>query len=155
MLGKTEGGRRGWKDEMVGWHHQHNRHEFEWAPGVGDRQGSLVCCSPWGRRVGHDWATELNRTSVTALKRVITVDFQSTEVKCHRPLWQTEEAQKRSQPPPWGHHCMSAAATTPSLRGGDCVFDSRGAAEELWKESWRRWGGPSPGSSSYSEAAQG
>ena len=45
--------------EMVGWHHQLNGHEFEQAPGVGDRQGSLVCCSPWGRRVGHDWATEM------------------------------------------------------------------------------------------------
>ena len=31
--------------------------EFEQAPGVGNRQGSLVCFSPWGRRVGHDWVT--------------------------------------------------------------------------------------------------
>ena len=44
------------EDEMVGWHHQLNGHEFELAPGVGDGQGSLVCCSPWGCRVGHDWA---------------------------------------------------------------------------------------------------
>ena len=36
------------EDEMVGWHHQLNAHEFEQAPGVGDGQGSLVCCSPWG-----------------------------------------------------------------------------------------------------------
>ena len=35
-------------------------HEFEQAPGVGDEQGSLVCCSPWGCRVRHDCATELN-----------------------------------------------------------------------------------------------
>ena len=35
---------------MVGWHHQLNGHELEQAPGVGDGQGSLVCCSPWGRR---------------------------------------------------------------------------------------------------------
>ena len=34
--------------EMVGWHHRLNGHEFEWAPGVGDGQGSLACCSPWG-----------------------------------------------------------------------------------------------------------
>ena len=37
------------EDEMVGWHHRHNGHEFEQALGVGDGQGSLVCCSPWGR----------------------------------------------------------------------------------------------------------
>ena len=35
------------EDEMVGWHHQIG-HEFEQAAGVGDGQGSLVCCSPWG-----------------------------------------------------------------------------------------------------------
>ena len=36
------------EDEMVGWHHQFNGHEFEQALGVGDGQGGLVCCSPWG-----------------------------------------------------------------------------------------------------------
>ena len=46
------------EDEMVGWHHQLDGHEFEQPPGVGDEQGSLACCSPWGRRVWHDWATE-------------------------------------------------------------------------------------------------
>ena len=46
------------EDEMVGWHHWLNGHEFEQALGVGDGQGSLVYCSPWGCRVVHDWATE-------------------------------------------------------------------------------------------------
>ena len=36
------------EDEMVGWHHRPDRHELELTPGVGDRQGSLLCCSPWG-----------------------------------------------------------------------------------------------------------
>ena len=36
------------EDEMVGWHHQLDRHEFVQALGVGDRQGSLVCGSPLG-----------------------------------------------------------------------------------------------------------
>ena len=35
------------EDEMVGWYHQLDGHEFEQAPGVGDGQRSLVCCSPW------------------------------------------------------------------------------------------------------------
>ena len=35
---------------MVGWHHRLNRHEFEQAPGDGEGQGSLTCCSPWGHR---------------------------------------------------------------------------------------------------------
>ena len=38
------------KDELVGWDHQLHRHEFECALGVGDGQGSLACCSPWGRK---------------------------------------------------------------------------------------------------------
>ena len=38
------------EDEMVGWHHQLDGHEFEQALGVGDRRGSLVCCSPWSHR---------------------------------------------------------------------------------------------------------
>ena len=51
MLGKVEGGRRrGRQDEMIGWHHRVNGHEFEQAPGVGDGQGSLACCSPWGHK---------------------------------------------------------------------------------------------------------
>ena len=44
------------EDEMVGWHHQLNEHEFEQALGVGDGQGGLGCCRLWGLR--HDWATE-------------------------------------------------------------------------------------------------
>ena len=36
------------EDEMVGWLHQLNRHEFEQAPGDGGGQGSLMYCSPWG-----------------------------------------------------------------------------------------------------------
>ena len=38
------------EDEMVGWHHWLNGHEFEQTPGVGDGQGDLACCSPWGRK---------------------------------------------------------------------------------------------------------
>ena len=36
------------EDEMVGWHHRLKGHEFEQAPGLGDEQERLVCCSPWG-----------------------------------------------------------------------------------------------------------
>ena len=52
MLRKTEGRRRGWQrtDEMVGWPHRLNGHEFEQALEVSDGQGSLACCSPWGHK---------------------------------------------------------------------------------------------------------
>ena len=38
------------EDEMVGWHHQLNGHEFEQTPGDGEASGSLVCCSPCGHK---------------------------------------------------------------------------------------------------------
>ena len=52
------------EDEMVGWHHWLNAHGFRWTPGVGDRQGSLVCFGSWGRKESNmteqlNW-TELN-----------------------------------------------------------------------------------------------
>ena len=52
MLGKIEGKRKrgGAENQMVGWHHQLNGHEFEQTLGDGEGQGSLVCCSPWGHK---------------------------------------------------------------------------------------------------------
>ena len=40
---------------MAGWYHRLDGHEFGWTPGVGDGQGGLACCSPWGHK-------ELDRT---------------------------------------------------------------------------------------------
>ena len=49
------------EDEMVGWHHLLNRHEFKETLGVGDGQGGLACSSPW-RRKESDTTERLNRT---------------------------------------------------------------------------------------------
>ena len=79
LIGKDPDAGKDWRqeekgtteDEMVGWHHRLNGHEFEWAPGVGDRQGGLVC---WVRGVTKsrtrlsDW-TELNWQDSTIAKR--------------------------------------------------------------------------------------
>ena len=51
------------EDEMVGWHHWLNGHEFEQAWGVGDGQGNLACCIPWGHKVS-DTTEWLNWTTV-------------------------------------------------------------------------------------------
>ena len=47
------------EDEMVGWHHRLNGHESEQALGVGDGQGGLACCSPWGCKES-DMTEQLN-----------------------------------------------------------------------------------------------
>ena len=49
------------EDEMVGWHHRHNGHEFKWTPGIGDGQGGLACCGSWGHK-GSDMTEGLNWT---------------------------------------------------------------------------------------------
>ena len=51
------------EDEMVGWYHRCNGHEFEQALGVGDGQGSLECCSPWGHKES-DTTERLNWTDI-------------------------------------------------------------------------------------------
>ena len=58
LIGKDPDAGRDWgqeekgmtDDEMAGWHHWLNEQEFGWTPGVGDGQGGLACCSPWGRK---------------------------------------------------------------------------------------------------------
>ena len=66
LIGKDPDAGKDWRqeekgtteDKLVGWHHRLNRHEFEQTLGDDKRQGRLACCSPWGRRVRQDWATE-------------------------------------------------------------------------------------------------
>ena len=68
------------EDEMVGWHHRLNGHEFEQALGVGDGQGGLACYSPWGHRVGHDWVTELNWTAIyQSQSEVLAIQWWETQ----------------------------------------------------------------------------
>ena len=64
MLGKIEGrSRRGRQDEMVGWHHWFDGHEFESTSGVGDGQWGLACHSPWGHKES-DMTEQLNWTEL-------------------------------------------------------------------------------------------
>ena len=66
LIGKDPVAGKDWRQEkgtidyqIIGWHHQLNGCEFEQAPGVGDGQGSLACCSPWGC-IGSDTTEQLN-----------------------------------------------------------------------------------------------
>ena len=69
LIGKDPDAGRDWgqeekgttEDEMAGWHYQLDGHEFEWTQGVGDEQGSLVCCNSWGRKES-DTPEQLNWT---------------------------------------------------------------------------------------------
>ena len=68
LIGKDPDAGKDWRqgkgtteDEMVGWYHQLDGHEFEQALGIGDGQESLVCCSPWGLKES-DMTEQLNWT---------------------------------------------------------------------------------------------
>ena len=63
------------KNEMVGWHHRLNGHEFEQAPGAGDGQGSLARCSSWDQKES-DMTEQLNTTHVSQ-KTGPSADFGS------------------------------------------------------------------------------
>jgi len=66
ILGGIEGRRkrgRTTEDEMAGWHHWLDEHEFEWTPGDGDGQGGLACCDSWGRKES-DTTERLNWTEL-------------------------------------------------------------------------------------------
>ena len=71
LIGKDSDAGRDWgqeekgttEDEMAGWHHWLDGHEFEWTPGVGDGQGGLACCNSWGRKE-LDTTEQLNWTEL-------------------------------------------------------------------------------------------
>ena len=74
LIGKDPDARKDWRqdekgtteDEMVGWHHQLNGHEFEQTPGDGEGQGNLACCTPWGSKELDRTETEQQPTSKEA-----------------------------------------------------------------------------------------
>ena len=75
LIGKDPDAEQDWRqeekgttdNEMVGWHHRLDGHEFEQAPGVGEGQGSLVCCSPWSCKES-DKTERLNWTEKEMIK---------------------------------------------------------------------------------------
>ena len=66
--------------EMVGWHHRLDEDEFEQALGLGDGQGSLLCCSPWGRKES-DMTEQLNWTEREKIESWTTRDLTGKETE--------------------------------------------------------------------------
>ena len=80
------------EDEMVGWHHQLDGHEFEQAPGVGDGQGSLVCCSP---RVAKSRTWLSNWTELSCLKTGgQDKDCGAATESCQGELWRGKKKER-------------------------------------------------------------
>ena len=90
LIGKDPDAGKDWRqeekgmteDEMVGWHHWLNGHEFEQAPGDGEGQGSLACCSPWGHQ----------ESDITEWRATVSSGIEC----CYKGVWD----QLDSYPPP-------------------------------------------------------
>ena len=84
LIGKDPDAGKDWRreekgvteDKTVRWHHWLNGHEFEQALGIGDGQGSLACCSPWGCKE-LDTTEQLNRTELPLLGMYFTTHQSS------------------------------------------------------------------------------
>ena len=82
LIGKHPGAGQDWgqeekgttEDEMAGWHHRLNAHEFGWIPGVGDGQGGLACCCSWCHKV-LDTTEQLNWTDMFVASSIIQRSF--------------------------------------------------------------------------------
>ena len=118
LIGKDSDAGKDWRqekkgmteDEMVGWHHRFDGHEFEQAPGVGDGQGGLVCCSPWSHK-GSDTTEKMNWTELTLLlgrQCQSWVKLQDTQLVSQIAWW--GKSHHRPPPPIWhlASKCWSA-----------------------------------------------
>ena len=74
------------EDEMAGWHHWLDGHEFEWTPGVGDGQGGLACCDSWGHKES-DMTEQLNLTELNYLLLPKPMKLQVAWVKAHNHIY--------------------------------------------------------------------
>ena len=107
IIGKDSDPGRDWgqeekgttEDEMAGWHHRFDGHEFEGTPGVGDGQGGLACCNSWGRKES-DTTEQLNWTELTWIHHRCTC-VPHPETLSHFP----------PHPVPQGHPSAPALST--------------------------------------------
>ena len=118
LMGKDPDAGKDWRqeekekteDEMVGWHHRLNGHKFEQAPGVGDGQGGLVCCSPSGRKELDttkrlNW-TELNKEKLEQHDGMMSQQWDYGEqagLAVRSVSMYTVTSSLHSQPPGPGH----------------------------------------------------
>ena len=92
---------------MVGWHHRLNGHESESTPGVGDEQGDLACCRPWGRKESD--ATELTEVKIYTSVRTscCEITFRSQSPTIQKPYRRATQERPIHSPKPNGPQDVS------------------------------------------------
>ena len=122
------------EDEMVGWHHRLNGHEFEQALGAGDGQGSLACCSPWGRKESE--TTDEQQISPNALQDINhTVLYLDTLVSSNK----RKDPQKILQTKLWTYLGILERTTVNKKQGSPVISDIQRIC--MGEPGRIRWGG--------------
>ena len=125
LIGKDPDAGKDWgqekgptEDEMVGWHHWLDGQEFEQAPGVGDGQGSLVCCSQWGHKESDtmsDW-TELKKTREAWSSH----ENSKRGDACVREWHKSRRMGSKEGKKLWGEQAYTKYSTSTCFRGHVC-----------------------------------
>ena len=107
MLGKIERRRRRTKDEMIGWYHRLNGHEFEQSLGDSDGQGSPACCRQWGRKES-DTTERLNNNGLGSRSQNRASEFRLSPIPLvmSRAGGVTKTSQDRPPPHPISSACF-------------------------------------------------
>ena len=106
------------EDEMVGWHHWLNRHEFEPSQGDSEGQGSLVCCSPWGCEASDtsDWTLVRNVFLLKACYNEATTQQKACVWLNHTDSILSAQSQAHSPAPPLSAWLSSSLLTRNAIR---------------------------------------
>ena len=129
MVGKLKGRRRRGRQRMI-WLDgiiDSIGHEFGWTSRVGDRQEVLACCSSWGHRVGHDWATELNWTDSVFKTNL----WQMMKSRYYTMMWNGRDYGESEM----NHPPLTPKAGWSSSRVGDMYVVGLEGSPLLWAPS--------------------
>ena len=96
LTGKDSDAGRDWgqeekgmtEDEMAGWHHWLDGHESQWTPGVGDGQGGLACCDPWGRKESDTTEWLIWSDVILFWGHVLSLSMNDSVLHVHRVFYQ-------------------------------------------------------------------
>ena len=130
------------EDEMVGWHHRLNGHEFEQTPGDSKGQVSLACCSPWGHKeldMTREWVTTTKEKNVKSLQLLFIGHFPCTQHQTSAEDWRCRKHDFFFFFPltkAWKVRASLVAQTVmnlPAMQGPE--FDPR-AREISWRREW-------------------
>ena len=122
------------EDEIAGWHHRLDAHEFEWTPGVGDGQGALVCCDSCVCKES-DTTEQLNWTELKFLRTSLVVqmikDLPAMKETCIQSLGWGDPLEKGN-----GYQLQYSCLENSMVRGAWWATAHGVAKSQTWLSNW-------------------